>query len=142
VRIVAQSSIGISSLAIFKFAVQAMTQAVRDALAQASLGVEDIDLLVPHQANLRIIQGTAKHLGVPEAKAIVTVHKYGNTSSASIPIALSEAQKAGRLAEGARLALCAFGGGLVWGSMLLEYSRTGVAPMQRPEALMEVNAGS
>ncbi|MBI5288589.1 MAG: ketoacyl-ACP synthase III [Chloroflexi bacterium] len=126
--------------AIFKFAVQAMTQAVRDALTQASLRVEDIDLLVPHQANLRIIQGTAKHLGVPESKAIVTVHKYGNTSSASIPVALSEAQKEGRLAEGARLALCSFGGGLAWGSMLLEYSRTGVVPTQRNEALVEANA--
>ena len=126
--------------AIFKFAVQAMTQAVRDALAQASLAVDDIDLLVPHQANLRIIQGTAKHLGIPEEKALVTVHKYGNTSSASIPVALSEAQKEGRLSEGALLALCAFGGGLAWGSMLLEYSRTGAAPAERRSRLAEVSA--
>jgi 3-oxoacyl-[acyl-carrier-protein] synthase-3 len=117
--------------AIFKFAVQAMTAAVREACARAELSVEDIDVLVPHQANLRIIQGTAKHLGLPEEKALVTVHKYGNTSSASIPVALSEAQKEGRLREGDRLALCSFGGGLAWGAMLLEYSRTGVRPERR-----------
>ncbi len=114
--------------AIFKFAVQAMTSAVRDAAARSGIGVSDIDVLVPHQANLRIIQGTAKHLGIAPEKAIVTVHKYGNTSSASIPVALSEAQREGRLPEGAKLALAAFGGGLAWGSMILEWSTTGVAP--------------
>lgn len=114
--------------AIFKFAVQAMTSAVRDALLQAGLTVSDVDVLVAHQANLRIIQGTAKHLGVPEDKALLTVQKYGNTSSASIPVTLSEAYREGRLKEGDRIALCAFGGGLSWGSLILEYTRTGVAP--------------
>jgi 3-oxoacyl-[acyl-carrier-protein] synthase-3 len=114
--------------AIFKFAVQAMTSAVRDALAQAGLTVADIDVLVAHQANLRIIQGTAKHLGVPEEKALLTVQKYGNTSSASIPVTLSEAYREGRLTEGDRIALCAFGGGLSWGSLILDYTRTGVRP--------------
>jgi 3-oxoacyl-[acyl-carrier-protein] synthase-3 len=127
--------------AIFKFAVHAMTNSTREALAKANLGVDDIDLLVPHQANLRIIQGTAKALGVPPEKAVVTVHKYGNTSSASIPVALSEAASEGRLAEGARLALCAFGGGLAWGSMLLEYSRTGKAPSPASATLVEASAG-
>jgi 3-oxoacyl-[acyl-carrier-protein] synthase-3 len=123
--------------AIFKFAVHAMTSAVRDACAKSHLGVDDIDVLVPHQANLRIIQGTAKALGIPEAKALITVHKYGNTSSASIPVALSEASREGRLREGDRLALCAFGGGLAWGAMILEYSRTGVAPATRRPVLAE-----
>jgi 3-oxoacyl-[acyl-carrier-protein] synthase-3 len=127
--------------AIFKFAVQAMTSSVRDALGKAQLGVDDIDVLVPHQANLRIIQGTAKHLGLPPEKAIVTVHKYGNTSSASIPVALSEAQREGRLPDGARIALCAFGGGLVWGSMILEWTRTGVAPARADDGLVEVGRG-
>jgi 3-oxoacyl-[acyl-carrier-protein] synthase-3 len=121
--------------AIFKFAVQAMTGAVRDALAKSSLGVADVDVLVPHQANLRIIQGTAKALGIPQEKALITVHKYGNTSSASIPVALSEASREGRLREGDRLAICAFGGGLAWGSMILEWSRTGVAPASVEAAL-------
>ena len=114
--------------AIFKFAVQAMTGAVRDALSRSRLAVDDVDVLVPHQANLRIIQGTAKALGIPQEKALITVHKYGNTSSASIPVALSEASREGRLREGDRLAICAFGGGLAWGSMILEWSRTGVVP--------------
>ena len=126
--------------AIFKFAVHAMTDAVREALAKSNLRVEDIDVLVPHQANLRIIQGTAKALGVPPEKALITVDKYGNTSSASIPVALSEAQREGRLPEGARLALCAFGGGLAWGSMILEWSTTGRAPAARGETLASARA--
>jgi 3-oxoacyl-[acyl-carrier-protein] synthase-3 len=126
--------------AIFKFAVQAMTGAVRDAVGRAGLTVDDIDLLVPHQANLRIIQGTAKALGVPAERALITVHKYGNTSSASIPVALSEAQRDGRLHEGDRLALCSFGGGLAWGAMLLEYSRTGLAPDTSRGPLLEATA--
>ncbi len=127
--------------AIFKFAVHSMTNATREALVKAQLTVADIDLLVPHQANLRIIQGTAKALGIPAEKAIVTVQKYGNTSSASIPVALSEAAHEGKLAEGAKLALCGFGGGLAWGSMLLEYSRTGIAPKAAASPLVEASAG-
>jgi 3-oxoacyl-[acyl-carrier-protein] synthase-3 len=125
--------------AIFKFAVQAMTRSTREALDKSRLTIDDVDLLVPHQANLRIIEGTAKQLGVPPEKAIITVHKYGNTSSASIPVALSEAAQEGRIPEGARLAICAFGGGLAWGSMIFEWSTTGVAPAQ-PE-LVQASAG-
>ncbi|HYM15857.1 MAG TPA: beta-ketoacyl-ACP synthase III [Dehalococcoidia bacterium] len=115
--------------ALFKFAVHSMTDATREALARAHLSVGDIDLLVPHQANLRIIQGTAKALGLPMEKAVVTIERYGNTSSATLPVALSEAYHDGRLFEGQRLAMCSFGGGLAWGSLILEYSRTGVAPV-------------
>jgi 3-oxoacyl-[acyl-carrier-protein] synthase-3 len=114
--------------AIFKFAVHAMTDALRATLAEAHLTPADIDLLVPHQANLRIIQGVAKALGLPPERAMVNIQKYGNTSSASIPMALCEAAEAGRMHEGARVALCGFGGGLAWGSMLLEWSTTGIAP--------------
>ncbi len=126
--------------AIFKFAVQAMSSALREAMQDARIGVNDIDVLVPHQANLRIIQGTAKQLGIPVEKTLITIDKYGNTSSATIPVALSEAQREGRLQEGARVALCAFGGGLVWGSMILDWSRTGVAPDKRDSALAEAAA--
>jgi 3-oxoacyl-[acyl-carrier-protein] synthase-3 len=126
--------------AIFKFAVQAMTRAVREALDKSQLTTSDIDLLVPHQANLRIIEGTAKQLGISPDHALITVDKYGNTSSASIPVALSEAAADGRIAEGALLALCAFGGGLAWGSMILEWSTTGVAPA-KPE-LVQASAGA
>ena len=128
--------------AIFKFAVQAMTSAVREATVKAGLTIDDIDVLMPHQANLRIIQGTAKQLGIDPEKAFINVHKYGNTSSATIPIALSEAQREGRLAEGARLAICAFGGGLVWGSMIYEWSTTGVAPTRTDAPLAHASAGS
>jgi len=114
--------------AIFKFAAHAMADAVREACAKGGVGVEEIDLLVPHQANLRIIQGTARALGIPIEKALVTVQKYGNTSSATIPVALSEGYREGRLHEGDKLAICSFGGGLAWGSMILEYSRSGVPP--------------
>jgi 3-oxoacyl-[acyl-carrier-protein] synthase-3 len=126
--------------AIFKFAVQAMTSAVREACAKSSLGIDEVDVLVPHQANLRIIQGTAKQLGIAEEKALITVHKYGNTSSASIPVALSEACREGRLEEGARLALCAFGGGLAWGALVVEYSRVGTSPTTVEGALSSVSA--
>lgn len=132
--------INMDGRAIFKFAVHAMTDSTREALARAQLGVDDVDLLVPHQANLRIIQGTAKALGVPMEKTVVTVDTCGNTSSASIPVALSVAHRAGRLHEGERLALCGFGGGLSWGSMLVEYSRTGVAPSAAPGAPVGVRA--
>ena len=127
--------------AIFKFAVQAMTSAVREATVKAGLTIDDIDVLVPHQANLRIIQGTAKQLGIDPERALITVHKYGNTSSASIPVALSEAQREGRLPEGARLAICAFGGGLVWGSMIFEWSTMGLAPSPADAALAHASAG-
>jgi 3-oxoacyl-[acyl-carrier-protein] synthase-3 len=119
--------------AIFKFAVHAMTEAVRETLATARVGADEIDVLVPHQANLRIIQGAAKALGIPPEKAVVNIERYGNTSSASIPMALCEAAEHGRLAEGARVMLCGFGGGLAWGAMLLEWSRTGV-PAPAPGA--------
>jgi 3-oxoacyl-[acyl-carrier-protein] synthase-3 len=128
--------------AIFKFAVQAMSSSLREALSGAHMKPDDIDVLVPHQANLRIIQGTAKQLGIPLEKAIVNVDRYGNTSSATLPIALSEAQRQGRLPEGARVALCAFGGGLVWGSMILEWSTTGVAPQRRAPALAPASVRS
>jgi 3-oxoacyl-[acyl-carrier-protein] synthase-3 len=128
--------------AMFKLAVNCMTDAIREALAKSQLTVGDIDLLIPHQANLRIIQGTAKALGMPMDKAYLTVHKYGNTSSATIPIALSEAAREGRLHEGDRLAMCSIGGGLAWGGMIFEYSKTGIAPAPRGTALAEARARS
>lgn len=137
-----QCYINMDGPAIFKFAVQAMTSAVRESLEKSRLTVDDIDLLLPHQANLRIIQGTAKALGIPQEKAIITVHKYGNTSSASIPVALSEAVREGRLFEGARVAICSFGGGLAWGSMILEYTRTGLRPAPQSATLAEAGVGA
>jgi 3-oxoacyl-[acyl-carrier-protein] synthase-3 len=126
--------------AIFKFAVQAMEQAVREALTSAHLTVDDIDLLVPHQANLRIIEATAKRLGLPMDHAMVNLERYGNTSAASIPMALREAFDQGRLHEGDRVALVAFGGGLVWGSMVLEWAPVG--PLRVGAPVHAASAGS
>jgi len=110
---------------VFKFAVNAMEEAVREALKAAGLSPQDIDLFVPHQANLRIINAAARALGIPPEKMMVNIHRYGNTSSASIPIALCEAWEEGRLQEGQRVALASFGGGLAWGAMILEWAPVG-----------------
>jgi len=126
--------------ALFKFAVHAMSDAVRESLTRADLDVNDIDVLVPHQANLRIIQGTAKAIGIPMDRVVVNLQKYGNTSSASMPIALSEAWAQGRFREGDRVSLCGFGGGLAWGAMLLDWSTTGSAPRERVRDLVEARA--
>ena len=126
---------------IFKWAVQAMEQATREAVQAAGLTLDDIDLLVPHQANLRIINATAKALGLPPERCMVNVDRYGNTSSASIPIALREAWEQGRLHDGDRLVLVAFGGGLVWGALVLEWAPVGPVPVT-PEAAHVATGGS
>jgi len=119
---------------IFKFAVQAMEQATREAASEAGWSVKDIDLLVPHQANMRIIHATAKALGLPLERAMVNVDRYGNTSSASIPMALQEANEQGRLHDGDRVVFVAFGGGLVWGAMALEWVPVGPVRAQAAAA--------
>jgi len=111
---------------VFKFAVRTVAEATRQAVCNAGLTVDDIDLMIPHQANLRIISSAAEALGMPAGKVFVNVEKYGNTSSASVPIALCEAADAGILKEGQRIALVAVGGGLSWGAMVLEWGGTGV----------------
>ena len=118
---------------IFKFAVQAMESAIREAIDKAGLDLSDVDLMIPHQANLRIIKATAKALGLPPERAMINVDRYGNTSSASIPMALREAWEQDRLHEGDRLAMVTFGGGLVWGAMIFEWSAVGpVRPKAAP----------
>ncbi len=126
---------------IFKFAVQAMESATREAVQSAGLTLDDIDLLIPHQANLRIINATVKALGLPPERAMVNVDRYGNTSAASIPIALREAWEQGRLHDGDRLALVAFGGGLVWGALVLEWVPVGPVRLA-PETAHIVTGGS
>jgi 3-oxoacyl-[acyl-carrier-protein] synthase-3 len=118
---------------IFKFAVQAMEQATREAVAAAGMTVDDIDLLIPHQANVRIIDATAKRLGLPAERTMVNVDRYGNTSAASIPMALREAWEQGRLHDGDRAVLVAFGGGLVWGALVLEWAPVGPLPLAARE---------
>jgi 3-oxoacyl-[acyl-carrier-protein] synthase-3 len=107
---------------VFRQAVTAMSQAAAEALVEAGLTVQDVALCVPHQANIRILDAVARNLGLRQDRVFVNLDKYGNTSSASIPIALSEAEAAGRLRPGDHVLLLAFGGGLSWGAMVIEWS--------------------
>jgi 3-oxoacyl-[acyl-carrier-protein] synthase-3 len=106
---------------VFKAAVLAMAEACDEALKRAGVAAEDIDLLVPHQANLRIIEATAKHAGIPMSKVMVNLDRYGNTSSASIPLALDQAVAEGRVQPGSLVLLVAFGAGFTWGSAVLRW---------------------
>jgi len=106
---------------VFRVAVRTLSRIVDETLAANGIGREQIDWLVPHQANLRIIQATAKHLGMSMDRVIVTVNKHGNTSAASVPLALDHAVRSGAIKRGELLLLEAFGGGFTWGSALLRY---------------------
>ncbi|OLB68407.1 MAG: hypothetical protein AUI09_00510 [Gemmatimonadetes bacterium 13_2_20CM_2_66_5] len=106
---------------VFKAAVLSMADACDHALQRAGLDAGAIDLLIPHQANIRIIEATAKHAGMPMDKVYVNVDRFGNTSAASIAIALDEAVKTGRLKPGMVVMLCAFGAGFTWGSMVVRW---------------------
>jgi 3-oxoacyl-[acyl-carrier-protein] synthase-3 len=106
---------------VFKLAVRAMEDAALTALKQHGLDVADIDHLISHQANLRIISALGQRLGVPDQKVVVNVQKVGNTSAASIPIALDGAVRDGRVKPGDLVLLCAFGGGLTWASSLIRW---------------------
>ncbi|HQA12078.1 beta-ketoacyl-ACP synthase III [Zoogloea sp.] len=107
--------------AVFKFAVKVLSDVAREVLDQAGLGVDDIDWLIPHQANIRIMQATARRLGVPTEKVIATVGEHGNTSAASIPLALDLAVRDGRIQRGQKILLEGVGGGFTWGAALLEF---------------------
>ncbi len=106
---------------LFKVAVRSMEEACRYVLDKAGLSPEDVDLVIPHQANIRIINSLAEKLNIPEEKVYTNIHKYGNTSAASIPIALYEALEEGRLKRGDIVLLTAMGGGLTWGATLLRF---------------------
>jgi 3-oxoacyl-[acyl-carrier-protein] synthase-3 len=106
---------------VFKSAVRSMADACDQALRRASLTSDDVDILIPHQANIRIIEATAKHAGIPMDKVYVNVDRYGNTSAASIPIALDEAVRAGTVRPGMCVLLVAFGGGFTWASLAVRW---------------------
>jgi 3-oxoacyl-[acyl-carrier-protein] synthase-3 len=105
--------------AVFKFAVEKMAQTCQSTLAAS--GETRVDWLIPHQANIRIMEATAKRLNVPTAQVIATVSEHGNTSAASIPLALDAGVRDGRIQRGHRLMLVGVGGGFTWGSVYLEY---------------------
>ncbi|PPE71278.1 ketoacyl-ACP synthase III [Caldimonas thermodepolymerans] len=107
--------------AVFKLAVRVLEEAARAVLAKAGRSDADIDWLIPHQANIRIMQGTAKKLHLPLEKLVVTVDEHGNTSAASIPLALDQAVRSGRIQRGDTLMLEGVGGGFTWGAVLLDW---------------------
>ncbi len=106
---------------VFKHAVLAMAESSDEALKRAGLTGDQIDLLIPHQANLRIIDATARHAGVPMSKVFVNVDQFGNTSAGSIPMAVAQAQAEGRLKPGMIVMLVAFGAGFTWGSVVMRW---------------------
>ncbi|MCM3313276.1 beta-ketoacyl-ACP synthase III [Bacillus sp. FSL K6-6483] len=108
---------------VFKFAVRQMGDASLRVLSKAGLGKEDVDFLVPHQANIRIMEASRERLELPREKMSVNVNKYGNTSAASIPIALVEEVEQGKIKDGDVIVLVGFGAGLVWGSLAIRWGR-------------------
>jgi 3-oxoacyl-[acyl-carrier-protein] synthase-3 len=106
---------------VFKNAVRAMETVAKDALDKAGVRADELTLLIPHQANLRIIEATAKRLGVGMDRVFVNVHKYGNTSAASVPLALDEARREGRIKDGDLVGLVSFGAGFTWGAVVLRW---------------------
>jgi 3-oxoacyl-[acyl-carrier-protein] synthase-3 len=106
---------------IFKHAVRAMENAVRLLLEKEKINIDSIRLIIPHQANIRILKNLTDRLKVPQSKVFINVSKYGNTSAASIPIALDEANSSGLIEKGDTILFCAFGGGLTWGATLIKW---------------------
>ena len=113
---------------VFKIAIERMAEIVREALDHNSLTSDGISLVIPHQANIRIIQGLARNLGIHMDKVFTNIHKYGNTSTATIPIAMDEAYREGLLTKGDKLLVTSFGAGLTWASSVITWS------MSPPEA--------
>ncbi|ENM8142039.1 3-oxoacyl-ACP synthase, partial [Campylobacter jejuni] len=105
----------------FKIAVNTLSNDVVEILAKNNILAQEIDLFIPHQANLRIIKAVQEKLNLSDEKCVITVQKYGNTSAASIPMAMNDAYEEGRLKKGNLILLDAFGGGFTWGSALLKF---------------------
>ena len=105
----------------FKVAVRTLEEIARETLAANKVSIDDLDLYVPHQANVRILNAVADRLGLPPEKVMLNLDRYGNTSAASIPIALDEAVQQGRIKQGSLVMLGAFGAGLTWASALIRW---------------------
>ncbi|QKG84654.1 ketoacyl-ACP synthase III [Kroppenstedtia pulmonis] len=115
-------SISMNGREVFKFAVRVLGASAEETLKKAGLQKEDVDYLVPHQANIRIIETAVKRLGLSQEKVIVNLDRYGNMSSASIPVALDEAVRTGKIRKGDNIVLVGFGGGMTWGSTVLKWT--------------------
>ena len=119
-KVVGSPFLQMDGQAVFKFAVRVLEEVGRETMAMCGLGINDIDWLIPHQANVRILEATAKRLGLDPSKLIVTVDMHANTSAASVPLALDTAMTDGRIKEGHRVLLEGVGGGFTWGAALVE----------------------
>ena len=108
---------------VFKFATRILVQSAQDVLERCGVGIEDVDVYVPHQANMRIIDHATKKLGVPSDRVVINVDRYGNTSSGSIPLALADAARDGRLRPGKLVLMTGMGAGLTWGSALIRWTK-------------------
>lgn len=129
---------------VFKFATRVLSKATSEVLERAGMSLNDVDLLIPHQANLRIIESAAQQLGLPMDKVFVNIDRYGNTSSASIPIALCEAVEAGQIQPGHRVVMVGFGAGLTWAAAAVQWDGAIAPPSgwERPlHALRYIGAG-
>ena len=123
---------------LYPFAVRSMRDAIRRCVEIAGWGAGALDLFIPHQANLRIIEAVREGLGMPEEKVCVNIERYGNTSSASIPIALDECVRGGRLKPGDKLGLAAFGGGATWGASVMTWT----VPLERVRRAVDREAAT
>ncbi|HLX19898.1 MAG TPA: beta-ketoacyl-ACP synthase III [Gaiellaceae bacterium] len=112
---------------VFKFATRVLVQSAQDILAKAGLTIDDVDLYIPHQANVRIIDHATRKLGVPSEKVVINVDRYGNTSSGSIPLGLADALADGRLQKGRLVLMTGMGAGLTWGSALMRWTMEAAA---------------
>ena len=119
---VANGYVQMNGREVFKFATRVLVSSARDLLEECGVGVEEVDVYIPHQANARILDHAAAKLGIPPERMVVNVDRYGNTSSGSIPLALADAQAEGRLTDGALVLMTGMGAGLTWGSALLRWT--------------------
>jgi len=117
-RIVGSPFLQMAGNQVFKFAVRVLDEVAREAVTEAGMRIEDIDWLIPHQANVRILEATARKLGLPRERLVVTVDRHGNTSAASIPLALDEWVRAGKIRTGQRVMMQGVGGGFTWGAVI------------------------
>ena len=124
-------------LLVFRFASKIIGSATNEVLENAGLTTDDIDLIIPHQANLRIIQAAARNLKMPMDRFFVNLQKYGNTSTASIPIAVAEAAESGAINPDDKIVLVGFGGGLTWGALVMDWDVQESSPKQMRELLRE-----
>ena len=120
-RVIGDPLLKMDGPAVFKLAVGVLEDVARSVLEKAGRTTEDLDWLIPHQANIRIMQGTAKRMKLSMDKLIVTVHEHGNTSAASVPLALDESVRNGKIKPGDTVLLEGVGGGFTWGAVLLDF---------------------